>query len=241
MRRLHKAKYQCEAVAFDDSTDYALRGADMTGTVNTSKKGLGSVWLKADGNGDVRNVWAHVAATLILRNADNTITVRRYGASGVIKLDLQTTGTILVADGWKHLMWSYDMNGPTTHLYLDDVSDNTENTAVDAAFDDVRSEWAIGGSVAGDSKWNGDMAELYHNQAEYLDLSTESNRRKFRTATGKPVNLGATGAVPTGNQPILYCSVRPGNAASVFFVNKGSGGNFTDQGSIALAGTSPSD
>lgn len=48
------------------------------------------------------------------------------------------------------------------------------------------------------------LSELYVNYGESLDLDVEANRRKFITAEGEPVDLGADGSEPTGNQPDFY-------------------------------------
>ena len=70
--------------------------------------------------------------------------------------------------------------------------------------------------------------------------SVVANRRKYITATVKPVDLGSDGSNP-GSQPIVYLSVRSNDAATVFATNKGTGGNFSITGALALAATSPSD
>lgn len=86
----------------------------------------------------------------------------------------------------------------------------------------------------------GDMAECWFDDS-YIDFSVEANRRLFYSATGKPVDLGSDGSTPTGSQPIIYLSVRPGDVAADFATNRGSGGNFTQNGTLAVASTSPSD
>lgn len=60
----------------------------------------------------------------------------------------------------------------------------------------------------------------------YVDLSVADNLAKFVTGTGinaAPVDLGATGQLPTGTSPLLYLPLY-GNAAGL---NYGTGGNFT--------------
>ena len=98
----------------------------------------------------------------------------------------------------------------------------------------------IGRQVFESQVFVGDMAEVWFDDS-YIDFSTEANRRKFATAGGKPVDVGTDGSTPTGGQPIIYLSVRPGDAAADFVTNRGTGGNFTQNGTLSLAGTSPSD
>lgn len=60
----------------------------------------------------------------------------------------------------------------------------------------------------------------------YIDLSVASNLAKFVSGTGidaKPVDLGATGELPTGTSPLIYLPMYGNNAGK----NYGTGGNFT--------------
>lgn len=50
----------------------------------------------------------------------------------------------------------------------------------------------------------GVMTDYYLNYGETLDLDVQANREKFRSADGLPVDLGADGSTPTGNQPNWY-------------------------------------
>ncbi len=85
---------------------------------------------------------------------------------------------------------------------------------------------------------NMDVAEVYLNLAESIDIDVSANVEKFRSSAGKPVDLGATGSTPTGTAPIIYLS----GDATGFLTNKGTGGSFTvATGSLSTAGTSPSD
>jgi hypothetical protein len=61
---------------------------------------------------------------------------------------------------------------------------------------------------------------------------------KFRTADGKPVDLGADGSTPTGTAPQIF---RTGDATA-FLINVGSGGGTNDAYTGPTdAATSPSD
>jgi hypothetical protein len=83
-----------------------------------------------------------------------------------------------------------------------------------------------------------EVAELYLNTKEFLDLSIEANRRKFISAAGKPADdLGASGEGPTGTNPTVFLS---GDTVT-WHTNKGSGGGFTEVGALTDASSSPSD
>src|SRR4029078_636750 len=73
----------------------------------------------------------------------------------------------------------------------------------------------------------------------WMDLTSSANRRKFISATLKPVNLGSTDATPTGTAPLFYF----GNPAASFATNLGTGGYLTAQESTSLiaATTNPKD
>jgi hypothetical protein len=59
----------------------------------------------------------------------------------------------------------------------------------------------LGGRNGGSRLLNADIADLYTNWGTYLNPATELS--KFRNpSTGKPVDLGANGARPTGASPI---------------------------------------
>jgi hypothetical protein len=60
----------------------------------------------------------------------------------------------------------------------------------------------------------------------YVDLSAPANLAKFVTGTGidaKPVDLGASGELPTGTSPLVYLPMYGNDAGR----NYGTGGNFT--------------
>lgn len=68
----------------------------------------------------------------------------------------------------------------------------------------------------------------------YMDLSVDTNRRKFIDISGRPVALGPDGSLPTGSRPALYFT----GASSVWHNNRGSGGGgFTVSGGLTTAAT----
>lgn len=73
--------------------------------------------------------------------------------------------------------------------------------------------------------FNGKLGAVWFNTS-YIDLSVASNLAKFVTGTGidaKPVDLGATGELPTGTSPLIYLPMYGNNAGK----NYGTGGDFT--------------
>lgn len=230
----------CAAAKFDGLTDYGTRGAGLTGAAD-NKTGTFSIWTKHDADDANERYFACADWSHLYRENDNTFQHFASDSGGTTVNHVDTTGTLIIADGWNHTCGSFQAGAsPLEHLYLNDVSDLNITTQNDFNVDWTKADWAIGGTTAGLSLFDGDMAELYFTN-EYLDLSVTANRRKLITAALKPANMGSTGSAVTGTAPLVYCSLRLGDAASAFFTNRGTGGDFTDQGSIAVAATSPSD
>jgi hypothetical protein len=70
----------------------------------------------------------------------------------------------------------------------------------------------------------------------FIDFSVAANRRKFSDASGKPVNLGSHGEIPTGTSPFYFFS---GDHTS-FPTNQGTGDTFSLTGTLTDATSSPS-
>jgi len=82
------------------------------------------------------------------------------------------------------------------------------------------------------NRYIGGMSNFYFSTT-YTDFSVEANRREFVDALGKPVEL----------DPALVsaAAVYLEGDYTAFGVNSGPGGNFTVNGALTAASTSPSD
>jgi hypothetical protein len=69
----------------------------------------------------------------------------------------------------------------------------------------------------------------------------ELTRRKFISAAGKPVLLGADGSIPTGQAPAIFLHLDKGEHSSGFAINRGVGGTLALGGTLTGASSSPSD
>jgi hypothetical protein len=75
-----------------------------------------------------------------------------------------------------------------------------------------------------------------------FDLSIVANRRKFIDPLGKPVDLGATGSIPTGSPPAFFLRRAPADAPALFANDRsGNGNNFTITGALVNSPSSPTD
>jgi hypothetical protein len=218
------------AVDFD-GTDY-LSG---TGTaVHNSKVGLGSFWFKTTSTGvhpfSTGTTSPFVEFAIILNSG-----VLRISATNT--LDLWTVNSF--TDGvWHHCLCSWDAANDVGVVYVDDELQPLSGSTVsdnNAVWDESR--YTVGRRYSAvTNTLDGCMAELYVTR-EYLDLSVEANRRKFISAAGTPVSLGADGSLPTGNQPDIYLSGQAGNWNAG--KNFGSGGDFTVTGTLTDCASSP--
>lgn len=247
-RRFSGAAYVAEAVVFDGSNDYTERGATLTG-ISDNTDGTISLWvLKPDTNDNVNNYFFDLSDTggvglrgYIVRDghatAGGTAALLLKDTSGTqITLYAVGGGTFDMIDGnWHHVLMSWDAS--ETLIYVDDTEANSSPaTPTGVNIDYTKDKCAIGSIWNGDSKLNGELSEFYFTD-EYIDISVESNRRKFISAGGAPVDLGSDGSTPTSTQAIVYFK----GAASVWNAgtNAGSGGNFTMTGSVADSSNEP--
>lgn len=245
-------RYKVNSADFDGTNDYLLRGGALSDVAN-SKKGICSFWFRIDGGG----VGPMYVAQSLAGGVNNIEIARSSVGGGVIAVSMtsatgptsvlymQTTTAYTNSATWHHCLASWDVSIGATHLYIDDVSDKDGGSlvAVNADVEYVgMTNCGIGASTTGANKFNGCLADFYLNLAEYLDLSVESNRRKFVSANLKPKYLGANGASPTGTTPIVFQSLgETDSVANDFAINHGSGGSLSVTGALTIGDSSPSD
>lgn len=233
------APFTANAVHFDGGTDSLQRGAGFTGAAD-SKQILMSWWFDLTG-GDAAlqrfMIDGNDGFISIYRNTSNQLDINFLSAAAADVWTVKTTDTYLAAGGWIHVLLALDAAAAKQQIYVNDAIPGlaAANTS-DALVDLTKAEWMVGDRLAGSQSFVGDMAEFYF-AAEFLDMTVVANRRKFIDAVGKPVDLGATGATPTGTQPLVFFS---GPTVS-WHENKGSGGGMTENGALTDAATSPSD
>lgn len=146
--------------------------------------------------------------------------------------------TFDVGDGkWHHILCSWNSNTPGLTVYLDDEpydmgTIGTDSSGLSSLPDTVVFvEPFI-------SSYPGSLSEVYLKLNTTLDISLLSNRRKFISATKRPVFLGINGSLPLNSIPDVYLK---GNG-SVFNVNSGSIGDLTitGTGTLTTPTTTPS-
>lgn len=242
---MHRRKAFRAVAAVTFASDYMARGADYTGIAD-GKTGLVSFWFLFNGGDATRQmIYATenaMAGNFIQKAPGNSLGCIFKDVGNTNDLILQTATAYTADATWHHVAFSWDVAIPVSHVYVDGGEDEdagaTENndTLIYSA-----AEHMIGAEPDGSDLLNADIAELYINLAEYLDISQAANLQKLRTVAGKPAALGSTGELVTGTTPLVYHTVKTGEAATVFATNKGSGGDSSITGTLTLAPTSPSD
>jgi hypothetical protein len=226
--------YAPVTVDFNANT-YLTRGADLTDAA-VSKVITFSFWLKmTGGDGTRQRIWAMDGGFgFIERNTSNKLEVELWSSSPAKVFEIFSTTSITVSSGWVHCMGSCNLATGVEHFYLNGSSDLTigTNTNANIAYTSPGNH-AIGGSIAGAELLDGEIADLYINIAEYVDLSSSANRAKFLTAAGRPVDLGADGSTPTGSAPSMMFN----QAVASWHTNQGGGGGFTENGIGLTAGS----
>jgi len=223
-------------VVFDGTNDFISLSADLTGNAD-GDRGIISCWVNfaSGGDGELQRMLASTGSYLTFaKTGANKIDVYINDSGNANRLNIQTTTAYTGSSGLLHVLFSWDVANNLAHCYINDVANLT--TLVNSStntLDYTRDSWRIGASQgAGNQKFNGEIGQLYFNPVAYLDFSVESNRRLFVTAGIKPVDLGAAGATPTGTAPLIFMN----NTLATWETNLGTGGGFTETGSIT-AGT----
>lgn len=238
----------CDSADFDGTSDYMTRGAGLTGAAN-AKTGIFSAWIRLDGGDGAQIEMLHGTVSLgggdtrfhCFRGSGNKISIFGFNAAGISILNVATVASYTAGATWYHVLSSWDLASAATHLFINDVSDESTVTATDDTIDYTLGDWAIGAMPSTIQKFNGCLAEFYFAPGQYLDFSAIANRRKFISAGGNPVVLGADGSFPTGTAPLVYQHLADGEAVANFATNRATGGDFTITGTLTTGSTSPSD
>ncbi len=239
-----------QAVTFDGAANYLQRSSDLTGNAD-GKAGTFSGWFRfsgADGSTqqiiEARTGSDAAPAIVVQRDSSNKIHITGDNAGGTKILELTSSASHVIADGWFHVLASWDLATGVGQLYIDDVSDLAGgSTLTNDTLDYTQSKWTLGARhlSSADRFFNGDMADVVF-ALEHVDLSVTANRRKFIDAGGDPVPLGNGGHRPFASLPIFCFNGRAIN----WNINYGAGGSasaadalFTLTGSDLAQATAP--
>lgn len=237
-------QFQVDSADFDGTNDWMPRASDLDGN-SDSKSGILSCWIRFDGGDGVAQraiANANLRFNVTKAATTNIIGITGRNAAGTIILQLLTDTAYTASATWLHFLVSWNLATAAAHLYVNDSDDIAAGpTLTDDTIDYTQTSWGIGSGATGSEKLDGCLAEFYFAPGQYIDLSVETNRRRFISAGGKPVYLGSTGSAPTGTAPIVYQHLDNGEAVASFATNRGTGGDFTVTGTLTTGSTSPSD
>lgn len=225
---------------YDGTNDFQKTAANPTGMAD-GKTGTVSFWINLAGGDGARqdvlnNTEAAASGWRLSRQTTNTFVIVGQNVATIEILRITSTGTYTASSGWINVLASWDLAAGTCLLYINDANAKSgagtcTNDTINYA--SISGPWAFGAEQNDNAnKVNGCMAEIWFNTS-FIDISTEANRRKFISATKRPVNLGINGSLPTGSQPLMYSPIADLSA------NKGSSGNFTTTGALTACSSSP--
>lgn len=220
------------SAVFDGANDYLSKAEAITGLTDT-KVGLISFWIKETTAFDSHIIMGATSGFLTLKRAATSYPdILAYDGGSTERLHLTSTAQVYNDGNWHHVLISWDLaQADKSWIYVDGADATTRTTHSDGALNLDVADWGIGAAADGSSKTAATLCEFYFTN-EYLDISVQGNREKFRTSGGKPANLGANGSTPTGTQPLVYFH----NAVTDWDNNLGSGGAFTENGAVADGG-----
>lgn len=210
-------------------------------TVNGAATMLFSGWFYRKGSAGVsRRIFtlgssAGVEPLVISINSSNKLQL--YIRDFASRLNAwQAASTVPGIGEWFHAMFSV-VNNANPQFCINGTLVNTEVISIDPS-SAVNMSWQAFGQRLGaglllsSERWNGAMAQVYLKAGQSLDLSVADNRAKFINSSGKPVDVGSSGQLPTGSSATLLFD----NPFGTWQNNKGNGGSgFTASGNAFIA------
>lgn len=242
------AGYTSNAWTFDGTSDHIeANGADSS----DRNICIVSFWFRVNTLNRAQYLWSgfNIARPYVRLSASNQLQVKIAGNGAADRWTGDVVGGVISDNSWHHFCMSWNSNIFTTTndltIRLDGVARSLSSGPASAGSTEMNLYNYVGalgtGSATVDagSKFDGDISEffLHAGLASYFDLDGAGNIEKFRTAGGKPVDLGADGSTPLGVQPNNYLK----NPAALANVNSGSQGDWNTVGTLDVAASSPSD
>lgn len=218
---------------FDGTNDYLRRTSAVTGLANV-KTFTFATWLKFNGSDGAIHRIMTISTTgftsrlALTRNTSNVISVVGWSSAATEILNITGSTALTNSSGWVHVYICIDLsNTALRKIYVNGVAETLTVTTYTNAILDMAAvnhvNTIAGSGVSTPSLAAIALADLWFDDV-YLDDTS-----KFLSA-GNPVELGATGNLPTGSQPPFYFS-STGNSNS-WATNNGAGGAFTTTGAI---------
>jgi hypothetical protein len=211
--------YATQMVRFSGSASDTV-GHTMSGGASSTQLTL-SFWFRKNGGDGTDQIIFSLDGNAVIAQFTPANKLHVYSA-GIWEAVSATTFT--AGSAVYHALVSVDVATSAVQLYINDASDvGFSNTYSSSAINMLNKLILVGSDGGGGLQLDGDVGDIWFNPGTRLDLSVASNRRKFISATAKPVDLGASGATPTGSSPLFYLS----GALASWTTNKGTGGGLS--------------
>jgi hypothetical protein len=215
-------QYNAPYSDLDGSADSLSRASDPTGLVDGN-----AFTLSFNVNFDTVSAPQAIVSVaggyfVIQLTSSNVLSIVGYTSALAVVISATVSSAFVIGRNYQVVM-SFDMSSTSKrHICINGQSSTvTYSTYNNANIDWTRNSFRIGGP----DYVNGRLGAVWFNTS-YIDLSVADNLAKFVTGTGidaKPVDLGATGELPTGTSPLIYLPMYGNNAGK----NYGTGGDFT--------------
>lgn len=232
-------QYNAPYSTFDGANDFLYRSTAPTGAANSTQftfayniRPIGTTErvLVITSNLIGRQIWFNsnfTASTL-------TVTASNSSNTAVLGMSYSPAGGFVVGRNY-NVVISLDLASTSTRRVFVNGVDVTSSVSFSTYTNSAigfgsTTYWSVASRVnqdwpSGNGSSNAYFGALWFNTS-YIDLSVASNLAKFVSGTGinaKPVDLGATGELPTGTAPLIYLPMYANRAGK----NYGTGGDFT--------------
>lgn len=223
-------------------SQYIYRGSNLAG-VTDGKQYTCSVWVKpaVASNGSIRSLFeidtggGAFRVRLYKESSDEITFVARNAAGTTIVQGANTNKVVSTSGIWYHVFVSVDLTDTgKRHLMINGADCRVSDwiTYTNDDMDILASQQNVGSNPSATEQYQGAYSELWVDDVYVADVT------KFRCASsGRPVDLGATGSVPTGSVPAIYLS-RNGSANAWATDSSGNGNDFSLQNALGST-TSP--
>ena len=224
-------QYNAPYSTFDGGSDYLSRTTAPTGIANGKQFTWSFVTLSNSAStGHILTISTSTSYRVRVYASGSAVNFQFYNSAGTRILGFEIVSPDFVTGRNNVICISVDLSDTAKrHIFLNGVAYAT--TWSPYTNDNINCNvtttprYYIGAGNVPSQYYNGNLGALWFNTS-YIDLSVADNLAKFVTGTGidaKPVDLGATGELPTGTAPIIYLPMYGNNAGK----NYGTGGDFT--------------
>lgn len=215
-----------------DGSSYLSRASALTGDVD-SKTGTIAFWAKIGVSDGTETTIFHGKHTSqsgsfrVFRSTTNRISILSTRPnSGTTTLYISTEASITASLNWFHFMASWDLSDTgKRHIYVNGTAHTIAVTTYDNnAADLTHNTWTLGRNQLTASNYDGSLGDFMFWPNTYVDLSNATNRASLYLSGPVP----ASRAVSVIGTPTVQFS----GSWSSWKTNKGSGGAFTETGTL---------